>query len=118
MDEIVIYEKSTCTKCRAAITILDENGVAYRTVRYHDTPLTREKLTDLIRKLGIRAIELFRTKDPVYKELRLGERIMGDDEAVELLLTYPDLIQRPILERGEKAIIGRPSERITEFLRA
>lgn len=117
MEEIVIYEKTTCTKCRMAIQILDESGVPYRTVVYHDEPLTEGKLRELLKKLGMRATELLRRHDPVFGELKLGEKEITDDEAMRLMLEYPDLIERPILERGDKAIVGRPPERIMPFLK-
>lgn len=117
MDEIVIYEKSTCSKCRVAIQILNEHGAPYRTVVYHDAPLTKEKLTELVGKIGITPRELLRTNEPLYRELHLRTTDMSDEEIIAAMVEHPDLIQRPILERGDRAIIGRPSERITEFLK-
>lgn len=117
MDEITIYEKSTCSKCRAAIGLLDQNGVPYQKVRYHDAPLTKKKLVSLVRKLGITPHELLRKEDPAYRALALKPDALSDDAAIELMLEHPDLIQRPILERGDRAIIGRPTECITAFLK-
>lgn len=118
MEEIVIYEKPTCSKCRVALHMLDADGVPYRTVRYHDTPLTPKKLRELLRKLGISAKELLRTEDPLFRALALSRKDLSEADAIGLMLAHPDLMQRPILERGDRAIVGRPSERITEFLRA
>lgn len=117
MEEIVIYEKPACSTCRAAIHMLNERGVPYRTVRYHDAPLTKGKLSDLIRKIGIAPIELLRTKGPAYKELGINAETLSDAKIVELMIRHPDLMQRPILERGDRAIVGRPPERILEFLK-
>ena len=117
MDEITIYEKPTCSKCRAAIGLLDQNGVPYQKVRYHDAPLTKKKLGSLIRKLGITPRELLRTEDPAYRALALKPDMLSDDAVIALMLEHPDLIQRPILERGDRAIIGRPTERVTAFLK-
>lgn len=117
MEEIIIYEKPTCSKCRVALHMLDSEGVPYRAVRYHDAPLTQKKLNELLRKLGIPAKELLRTEDPLFRTLALSRKDLSDADAVRLMLTHPDLMQRPILERGDRAIVGRPSERITEFLR-
>jgi len=117
MDEITIYEKPTCSKCRVAIQIVDEHGVPYRDVRYHDEPLSKKKLAELIRKIGIAPRELLRKEDPVYKKLQFKPDELTDAKIIELMIEYPDLMQRPILERGERAIVGRPSARVLEFLK-
>ena len=117
MEEIVIYEKHACSTCRSALHMLDERGVPYRAVRYHDAPLTKEKLSELIKKIGIAPIELLRTKGPAYKSLAADPANLSDDEVIELMIEHPDLMQRPILERGPRAIVARPPERILEFLK-
>lgn len=117
MDEIIIYEKPTCSKCRIALEILDEHGAAYRRVRYHDAPLTTKKLAELVRKLGIAPRELLRKEDPIFRDLKIKLEQLDDAGIISLMIEYPDLMQRPILERGEYAIIGRPSERVLEFLK-
>jgi arsenate reductase len=66
--------------------------------------------------MGISPHELLRTGEPVYKELGLGQRELSDDELIRLMAEHPDLIQRPIVERGERAVLGRPTERIKELL--
>lgn len=116
MEEITIYEKPTCSKCRAALQMLDANSVLYRAVRYHDTPLSFEKLSELVRKLGISPKELVRKEGPQFRALKPDLKKLTDAEVVQLMLDYPDLMQRPILERGDHAIVGRPSERILEWL--
>jgi arsenate reductase (glutaredoxin) len=116
MEEIIIYEKPTCSKCRIALRMLDEHGVPYRDVRYHDAPITKKKLAELVKKIGITPAELLRKEDPVYKKLHVKPETLKDAEIIELMITHPDLMQRPILERGDRAILGRPSERVLEFL--
>jgi len=66
--------------------------------------------------MGVKPRELLRTGEPVYKELSLGKREFSDDEIIKLMVQHPDLIQRPIVERGERAVLGRPTERIKELL--
>jgi arsenate reductase (glutaredoxin) len=66
--------------------------------------------------MGIRPRELLRTGEPVYKELGLGRRELSDDEIIRLMAEHPDLIQRPIVERGERAVLGRPTENIRQLL--
>lgn len=60
--------------------------------------------------------ELLRTKDPIFKTLRIGERDLSDDEIVDLMMEHPDLIQRPIVEKGARAILARPAERLKDIL--
>jgi arsenate reductase (glutaredoxin) len=116
MDEIVIYEKATCSTCRAADKLLDENGVTYRRVRYHDTPLSHAKLRELIAKMGIKPHELLRKNESLYKSLEPKPADEDDEAIIGLMIQHPDLMQRPILERGDGAILGRPVERLLEFL--
>jgi arsenate reductase (glutaredoxin) len=85
-------------------------------VNYVTDPLGEGKLRELIRKMGISPRELLRTGEAVYKELDLGNRELSDDEIIRLMAEHPDLIQRPIVERGERAVLGRPTERIKELL--
>jgi arsenate reductase len=114
--EIVIYQKPTCTTCRQVYNALKESGVDFDAVNYYLDPIPREKLVDLLRKMGLTARDLLRTKEPVYAELNLGSRTLSDDEIVELMVTHPDLIQRPIVEKGDRAILARPAEKLREIL--
>ena len=74
------------------------------------------KLRELLAKMGARPREILRTGEAAYKELGLGGREVSDDELVRLMVEHPDLIQRPIVERGDRAVLGRPTERIKELL--
>ena len=85
-------------------------------VNYYVDPIPKKKLVELLRKMHMTARELLRTKDPVYKTLRLAERDLPDEEIVELMVKNPDLIQRPIVEKGARAILARPAERLKEIL--
>lgn len=88
----------------------------YEKVNYVIEPLGEAKLRELIKKMGIAPRELLRTGEAVYKELELGKREFSDDELIGLMVENPDLIQRPIVERGDRAVLGRPTERIRELL--
>ena len=117
MDEpITVYEKPTCTKCREADKLLRESGVDFEKINYYLEPIGEAKLRELIGKMGISPRELLRTSEAVYKELELGKRELSDDELIRLMAENPDLIQRPIVERGARAVLGRPTERIKELL--
>ena len=115
-DRITVYEKPTCTKCREADRLLREGGYDYEKVNYYLDPIGEAKLRELIAKMGIAPRELLRTGEAVYKELGLGKRELTDDEIIRLMAEHPDLIQRPIVERGDRAVLGRPTERIKELL--
>jgi arsenate reductase len=86
-------------------------------VNYYIEPLTKKKLTELVRKMGISPRDLLRTSEPVYKELGLAKGEFTDAEIISLMVENPDLIQRPIVERGDRAVLGRPVERVKELLR-
>jgi arsenate reductase len=117
MDEpITVYEKPTCTKCREADKLLRESGVDFTKVNYYIEPIGEAKLRELIAKMGISPRELLRTGEQVYKDLNLGKRELSDDETIKLMVEHPDLIQRPIVERGPRAVLGRPTEKIKELL--
>ena len=113
---IVIYQKPTCTTCRQVHALLKESGVDFDAVDYYIDPIPKSKLIELLRKMRITPRELLRTKETIYKTLKLAERDLSDDEVVDLMVKHPDLIQRPIVEKGARAILARPPERVTEIL--
>jgi arsenate reductase len=96
--------------------LLRESGVAFEKVNYYVEPLSKKKLTELVRKLGIKPRELLRKSEPVYKELGLANREVSDSELIALMVEHPDLLQRPIVERGDRAVLGRPTENVKELL--
>lgn len=114
--DITIYQKPTCTTCRQVYNALEESGVDFDAVNYYVEPIPKARLTELLRKMGIGARALLRTKEPIYRELELGTRELSEDELIDLMVQYPDLIQRPIVERGDRAILARPAERLKEIL--
>jgi arsenate reductase (glutaredoxin) len=116
MPVLTVYEKPTCSTCRNLAALLDERGIDFERVDYHVDPLPAEKLRELVRKTGRPARELFRTREPVYAELGVDQREVSDDEAIELMATHPALMQRPVVERGDRAVLARPVERVLELL--
>jgi arsenate reductase (glutaredoxin) len=113
---IVIYQKPTCTTCRSVHAALKESGVDFSAVDYYVDPIPKEKLLELLRKLKMRPADLLRTNEPIYKTLKIRDSGLTDDEIVELMVRYPDLIQRPIVEKGNRAILARPAERLKDIL--
>jgi arsenate reductase len=113
---IIIYQKPTCSTCRSVYAALKESGVDFDAVDYYVDPIPKEKLTELITKMNMRPAELLRKGELIYKTLKLGERELTDDEMIDLMVRNPDLIQRPIVENGNRAVLARPAERLKEIL--
>jgi arsenate reductase len=96
--------------------LLRESGVSFEKVNYYIKPLTKRKLTELLGKMKLTPRDLLRTGEPIYRELGLGKGEFSDDRLVEFMVKHPDLIQRPIVERGNRAVLGRPTENVKALL--
>jgi arsenate reductase len=96
--------------------LLRESGIPFEKVNYYLAPLSKKKLSELIKKMKVKPRDLLRTSESIYKELELGKRDLPDDELISLMLKYPDLIQRPIVERGDRAVLGRPTDNVKALL--
>jgi len=115
MEKVIIWHNPRCSKSRAGLALLEEQGIEPEIVRYLDTPPTVEALTDLLQKLDKKPRELMRTKETIYKELGLKD-IDDEKRLIEAMAAHPKLIERPIVIRGERAVIGRPTEAILTLL--
>jgi arsenate reductase len=113
---ITIYQKPTCGTCRQVHAALRDAGVDFDAVDYYTDPIPRAKLEELIRKMGITPRELLRTKEAGYRELGLADPAVSDAQIIDAMAAHPDLIQRPIVEKGSRAILARPPERLSEIL--
>ena len=96
--------------------LLRESGIPFEKVNYYVEPLSRKKLTELLRKMNLKPRDLLRKGEAAYKELKLAEDKFSDSELIWLMIEHPDLIQRPIVERGDRAVLGRPTENMKELL--
>jgi arsenate reductase len=96
--------------------LLRESGIPFDKVNYYIQPLSKKKLTELLRKMGMKPRDLLRKSEPVYKELGLAEDKFSDNELIAMMVEHPDLIQRPIVERGDRAVLGRPTDNVKELL--
>ena len=114
MSEITVYEKPTCTTCRNLVALLEERGIDFERVNYHVDPLPEEKIRELVQKTGGSAADLLRKREPAYKDHVEG-RDLSEDELIALMVEYPPLLQRPVVERGDRAVLARPIERIDEL---
>lgn len=116
MAKITVYEKPTCTTCRKVAKLLIEIGVDFEKVNYYIEPFTKPKLQSLLKKMKMNPSELLRTKEDIYKKLKIKEKGVSEEKILDLLTDNPDLVQRPIIEKGNKAILSRPPERIRELI--
>lgn len=96
--------------------LLRESGVDFEKVNYYIEPLTKERLAELLRKMKMKPRELLRTSEKVYRDLGLAKKDLQDDKLIELMVKNPDLIQRPIVERGNRAVLGRPVDNVKALL--
>ncbi len=115
-DRLVMYQKPTCTTCKQVMMILKESGVDFDAIDYIIDPIPLPKLRELVRKLGVAPRALLRTKEKSYAELGLAGRELNDDEILHILADHPELLQRPILEKGARAVLARPPEKARELL--
>ncbi len=116
MADITIYQKPTCTTCRQAVQLLKDSGKPYTAINYYERPFTRAQLKSLLKKAGLSPRDVLRTKEDVYQELGLAKKQLSDDELLDLMVQHPDLIQRPIVEKGTQAILARPADSIKKLL--
>ncbi|GKS58495.1 arsenate reductase [Nitrospira sp.] len=116
MSTITVYHKPTCSTCRHAVQILKEEGADVDTVDYYKAPLTAAQLKDLLSKAGLSPREVLRTKEELYTGLKLGEKTLSDDELIALMVKHPDLIQRPLVRKGDRVVLARPAERVKDLL--
>lgn len=114
--KITIYQKPTCSTCRAVVKELKESGADFEAVNYYTNRFTKTELAVLLKKAGLKSRDILRTKEEIYKKLGLAKKEISDDELLEIMLKHPDLIQRPLAVKGKRVIMARPPERIREFL--
>ena len=118
MAALTVYHNPACSTSKQALAKLDELGVQHDVVQYLKTPLDRAQLTHLLQLLEDPPADLVR-KDPYFAQLGLdAENYTTPDAVIDLLLEHPRLMQRPVLVKGDRAIIGRPKDRVREFVDA
>ncbi|RVU34266.1 arsenate reductase (glutaredoxin) [Hwanghaeella grinnelliae] len=112
---VTIYHNPRCSKSRQTLTLLQDKGIEPEIVEYLKTPPGADEIADVLKKLGIEARALMRTKETVYKELGLSQ--VDDEKAlIKAMAENPVLIERPVVIKGSKAAIGRPPEQVLEIL--
>lgn len=116
MPALTVYEKPTCTTCRKLHALLTERGVDFESVDYHVTGIEDAELRELLRKAEVGPREFLRAREPLVKELGLDDPEVSDEELIARMVEHPQLVQRPIVVRGERALLARPIERVLELL--
>ncbi len=116
MSNIQIWHNPRCSKSRNGLNILEENGIEAEVIKYLDTPHTHQEITNLLKMLGMNARELMRIKEDIYKELDLKNE-NDEDKLIQAMVENPKLIERPIVIKDGKAVIGRPIENIMELVK-
>jgi len=111
-----IYHNPRCSKSRQTLQLLQENGIEPEVVLYLETPPSADTLSGLLEKLGIGARALLRTGEDAYKELQLKDSALSDAQLIEAMVQHPKLIQRPIVVKDNRAVLGRPPENVLELL--
>jgi arsenate reductase len=114
-SEFTIYHNPRCTKSRATLALLNERGIEPKVVEYLVTPPTAKELKAIVAKLGIKPEALVRKGEEVYKEKFAG-KTLTDAQWIHALAANPILIERPIVVRGDQAVIGRPPENVLELV--
>jgi len=113
--KITVYEKPAWTTCRNLAQLFRENNINYENVNYFIDELTEEKLRDLLKKANLSPYEVLRRKEPVFKDKNITEETTPD-EIIKLIVKNPGLLQRPIVEVGDKAVLARPIEKAIELI--
>ncbi len=116
METLVIYQKPTCSTCRQVVKLAEASGKPYEAINYYEQPFTKAKLKGLLKKGGFPAKDILRTKEDIYKSRKAEIAKMNDDDIIELMIQHPDLIQRPLVEKGEQVIMARPPETLSKIL--
>ena len=111
-----LYHNPRCSKSRQALALLQDANLQVKIVEYLKTPLTEQELKVLLKKLGLKASDLLRKKEQEYKVLQLEGK--PETELIKAMYEVPKLMERPIVCRDNKAVIGRPIEKIAEFIQA
>lgn len=116
MTDLTLYHNPRCSKSRGALELLEARGITPTVVRYLETPLDAAQIKALLKKLGVSARQLLRTGEDEYKTLNLADASLSDAQLIAAIAAHPKLMERPILETADKAIIGRPPENVLEIL--
>ncbi|NRD22481.1 arsenate reductase (glutaredoxin) [Winogradskyella litoriviva] len=112
---IKIYHNPRCSKSRQGLAILEDSGKDFETIKYLEETLTAKQLETIISKLGIKPMDLIRKNEAIWKSDFKG-KILSDSDIIAAMVKHPKLIERPIVVNGDKAVVGRPPESISDII--
>lgn len=115
MQNIIIWHNQKCSKSRAALAYLEKKEIIPTIIKYLDETPSENEIRNVLKFLDIKASQLLRTKEDVYKKLELKDEI-NEDKLIKVMFENPELIERPIIINGKKAVIARPLENIDKIV--
>lgn len=115
-DEFVLYHNPRCSKSREALRLLRQQGIEPRIVEYLRDPPDATTLRTLLQKLGLHPRDILRDSEKEYAAANLSDPSLTEEELIAAIVQHPILLQRPIVVRGERAVVGRPPTRLLELL--
>lgn len=115
MSDLIIYHNPRCSKSRQTLELLRQQNLQPEVVEYLKTPPSEKTLKDILQRLEMRASDLLRKKETLYKELQLADKELSDAELIAVMCDHPKLIERPIVLYKGNARIGRPPEAVLEL---
>ena len=115
--KITVYEKPTCTTCRKLNKLFEANGIDWKKVNYFIEPFDEKKLASLLKKTGMKPFDVLRRAEPDYKLAGI-DKDSTDKDVIAAMVKFPAIIQRPIVEIGNKAVLARPIEKAIELIKA
>ena len=111
----IIYHNNRCSKSREAVSLLEKNKIDFEVIEYLKTPISENQLRKILSYLDINALELIRTNESDWKTKFKGKQ-MTEDELIKAMIEYPKLMERPIVVKGNRAVIARPAEKISKII--
>lgn len=114
--EVTVYHNPRCSKSRRAVALIEQRGIRPRIVKYLETPPSRDELVHLLKMLGVGPRALLRVNEEEYKSAGLHNMSLSDAQLIDAMVTTPKLMQRPIVVVGQRAVVGRPPEKVLELL--
>lgn len=109
---LIVYQKPTCSTCRRVLALLEERGVKFERVNHLTDPPSAARLSEVLSKAGLRPRDVVRMREPGARELPLED----DAAMLATLAAHPELLQRPLVVKGERAVLARPPEKVLELL--